>query len=141
MAYLFLVRLMVRAVLVIIAVTFAVSTCVVGAADHTSPCWPKDVPAITPENIRSGKIKAVAIFAPKPDYPNYARDRHWVGTGCFVMHVDPKTGLVKYVEILQSTGHKMLDDEVVAAFGRWRFKPGVVAPKVASPVTFSLTKR
>ena len=83
----------------------------------------------------------VAIFAPKPDYPKYARDHHWVGTGCFVMHVDQKTGLVKYVEILQSTGHKMLDDEVVAAFGRWRFKLGVVAPKVACPVTFSLTNR
>ena len=132
---------MVRRTLVSTAVAFEVFTCVAGAADQMSPCWPKHIPALTPENIRSGKIKrSVAIFAPKPDYPKYARDHHWGGTGCFVMHVDPKTGRVKYVEVLQSTGHKMLDDAVIAAFSRWRFEPGV-APKVASPVTFSLTNR
>jgi TonB family protein len=111
------------------------------AANQTSPCSPKDVPALTPENLRSGKIKsALVIYAPKPDYPKYARDRGWTGTGCFVMHVDQKSGRVKYVEMLQSTGHKILDDEVIATFSRWRFGPGV-APKVAFPITFSLTSR
>jgi periplasmic protein TonB len=91
--------------------------------------------------MQSGKIKtAVAVFAPKPDYPKYARDRHWEGAGCFVLHVDQKTGRVKYVEILKSTGRKILDDEVTTTFSRWRFGPGV-APKVVFPITFSLTNR
>jgi TonB family protein len=105
-------------------------------AEDTAP--PKNVPALTPEDMRSGKIKtAVAIFAPKPDYPKYARQHHWTGSGRFVMHVDQKTGYVKFVEMLQSTGHKILDDEVIATFSRCRFGPGV-APKVAFPITFSL---
>ena len=84
------------------------------------------------------KRKAIAIVAPKPDYPKYARDRHWTGIGWFVMHVDVKSGLVKSVEITQSTGHKILDDEIVKTFGRWRFEPGKAAPYVKSPITFSL---
>ena len=84
------------------------------------------------------KARAIAIFAPKPDYPKYARDRNWTGTGWFVMHVETKTGVVKWVEITQSTGHKILDDEVVKTFSRWKFEPGKAAPKVKSPITFSL---
>ena|SRR5205814_640348 len=106
---------------------------VASAADQTSPCAFKGVP-----NLKTAK--AVATFAPKPDYPKYARARGWTGTGCFVMHVDQKTGRVKYVEMLQSTGHKILDDEVIATFSRWTFGPSV-APKVAFPITFSLTNR
>src|SRR5437588_5705007 len=101
----------------------------------TPPIIP-EAPALTAENIRSGKIKAVALFAPKPEYPKYARDRHWTGVGWYVMHVKTRTGLVMSVEVTQSTGHKMLDDVCVNALRRWRFKPGVVAPKVNTPITF-----
>jgi len=97
-----------------------------------------NAPPLNAETIRSGKVKAIAVFAPKPDYPKYARDRYWTGTGWFVMHVDTKTGIVERVEITQSTGHKILDDEVVKTFSRWRFQPGKAAPKVKSPITFSL---
>jgi TonB family protein len=104
----------------------------------TPPTVP-NAPPLNAESIRTGKIKAVAIFAPKPDYPQYARDHHWTGVGWYVMHVDTKTGFVKSVEVTQTAGHKILDDAVVSAFSRWKFEPGKVAPTVKSPVTFSLS--
>jgi protein TonB len=84
------------------------------------------------------KAKAVTLFAPKPEYPKYARDRRWTGVGWFVMHVDVKTGLVKSVDVTKSTGHKVLDDACVDALSRWRFKTGVLAPVLKTPITFSL---
>jgi TonB family protein len=111
----------------------------VGAA--TDACDLPGIPAaVTPGTIRPGKVKtAVAIFAPRPDYPKSARERHWTGSSCFVMDVDTKSGFVKSVEIIRSTGHKILDDEVIKTFGRWRFEPDKAAPKVKFPITFSMT--
>jgi TonB family protein len=53
------------------------------------------------------------------------------------MNVDQKTGAVTSVEILQSSGHKILDKAATDTFSRWRFKPGAVAPKVKTPVTWT----
>lgn len=96
-----------------------------------------NAPALTQENIQSGKVRKVAIFAPKPEYPERARKHHWTGVGWFVMHVDVKTGFVTSVEVTQSTGHKMLDDACLDALKRWKFKPGAAAPKVKTPITFT----
>lgn len=89
-----------------------------------------------PPNAKRAKV---VIFAPKPDYPKYARDHHWTGVGWFIMHVDVKSGYVQSVEVTQSTGYKMLDEAVVDAFGRWRFEPGKARPRVKCPVTFCKT--
>jgi TonB family protein len=83
------------------------------------------------------RAKAVALYAPKPEYPEYAKKRHWVGVGWYLMHVDVKTGTVASVEVTQSTGHKMLDEVCVNVLSRWRFKPGTAAPKVKVPITFA----
>jgi TonB family protein len=83
------------------------------------------------------RAKAIALFAPKPEYSEYARKHHWTGVGWFAMHVNVETGVVTSVEITQSTGHKMLDDACVNALKRWRFKPGASAPKVKTPITFT----
>jgi TonB family protein len=83
------------------------------------------------------RAKVIAIFAPKPEYPDEARKHHWTGIGWFVMHVDVKSGLVNFVEVTQSTGHKMLDDACVNALKRWRFKPGAAASTVKTPITFT----
>jgi protein TonB len=84
------------------------------------------------------KLKgATAVFAPKPDYPKYARARHWVGAGWYVMNVDTDTGLVTSVEIIQSSGHKILDQAAVDAFRRWRFQPGRVG-RAKCPVTWTM---
>src|SRR5438270_6101895 len=78
---------------------------------------------LTPESMRATKL---AIFAPKPEYPKYAREHRWRGTIFVMLHVDKKSGLVMSVEIVQSTGYKILDDEAVTAYRRWRFKPGAL---------------
>jgi TonB family protein len=55
------------------------------------------------------------MSAPRPKYPLEARKHHWVGVGWFLMRVDEPTGAVTSVEILQSTGHKILDRAAVDA--------------------------
>jgi protein TonB len=57
------------------------------------------------------------------DYPFEARSRHREGTGWFRLELRPD-GSVATVKVMQSTGTPMLDQSAIAAFQRWRFKPG-----------------
>jgi TonB family protein len=52
-----------------------------------------------------------------------------------------KDGKVESVQVLKSTGNKTLDDAAERALGQWRFKPGMVGPKVNVPINFVLTRR
>jgi TonB family protein len=79
------------------------------------------------------------LSAPRPQYPYEARAKHLEGRGYFVMHVR-RNGTVSRVDIIRSTGHRILDQAVVRAFSQWRFRPDSV-DKVASPVAFSLIGR
>jgi TonB family protein len=81
--------------------------------------------------------QGVATYAPKPDYSFEARS-HWLeGRGVFELTVRPD-GTVDSVNIAKSTGHSELDESAMAALRQWRFKPGVVAPKVKIPMEFTL---
>jgi TonB family protein len=80
----------------------------------------------------------VAVYAPKPDYPLEARKHHWTGVGWFAMHVDKSTGAVTSVDILQSTGHAILDQACVDALKKWKFIPNI-ATKVKTPIRFLMT--
>jgi len=82
-------------------------------------------PTSSPPSSHS-QAKAVAIYAPRPDYPIEARQRHLTGAGVAVLEVDPKTGYVTSAQMEKSMGHPMLDHAALAAFSRWRFKPGTV---------------
>jgi TonB family protein len=81
--------------------------------------------------------KKVALFAPKPEYPESLRKQHKGGAGLFVLHVDTETGLVSSVTVRQSTGLPLLDDTCKKSLLRWRFKPHVVAPSVVIPIRFT----
>src|SRR5947207_15105375 len=83
--------------------------------------------------------KAVAVFAPKPDYPYEARSRHQTGSGVAVLSVDTGSGAVTDVTMAQSIGSPILDNSTVSGFRRWRFQPGKVAPKVKVPITYTMT--
>ena len=83
--------------------------------------------------------KAVAIFAPKPDYPYEARSRHVTGSGVAVMSVDTASGSVTDASMAQSIGSPILDNATVSTFRRWRFAPGKCAPKVKVPITYTMT--
>ena len=78
--------------------------------------------------------KALAVYAPRPQIPAEARLKHLHGSGVFVFHLGGD-GTVSRVEILQSTGHAILDQACVQAFSKWRFARGARAIKI--PVTFS----
>ena len=81
--------------------------------------------------------RALAVIAPRPEYPYEARRQRVTGSGTFAITVNPMTGNVTNVLISQSTGSPYLDNAALAAFRRWRFKPGS-APNVTVPITFTL---
>jgi TonB family protein len=82
--------------------------------------------------------KAVAIFAPKPEYPYEARSRHITGSGVCVVTVDSGSGNVTDASMAQSIGNPILDNSTVSAFRRWRFRPNTVS-KVKIPITYTMT--
>ena len=71
----------------------------------------------------------------RPEYPAEAQAQRLTGTGVFVLHVDPKNGLVRSIDIEKSTGHKLLDDASVKAFANLQFKRRL-ASRVKIPVSF-----
>jgi protein TonB len=81
--------------------------------------------------------KALAISAPKPEYPYEARSRHIMGSGVCVVSVDTATGSVTDASMAQSLGNPILDNSALSAFRRWKFKPGMVS-KVKIPITFTM---
>jgi periplasmic protein TonB len=83
--------------------------------------------------------KAVAVYAPRPQYPYEARSRRITGSGVCVLDIDVASGSVSSANMAQSIGNPILDNAAVSAFRQWRFKPGAAAPKVKVPITFTLT--
>ena len=92
-----------------------------------------------PGTMSISGAKAVAIFAPKPEYPYEARSRHQTGSGVALLSVDTGSGNVTDVSMAQSIGSPILDQSTVSAFRRWRFAPGKCAPKVKVPITYTMT--
>src|SRR5437899_5643077 len=104
------------------------------------PAGPVKAPqAGIPGTMSISGAKAVAIFAPKPDYPYEARSRHVTGSGVAVLSVDTASGSVTDATMAQSIGSPILDNATTSTFRRWRFQPGKVAPKVKVPITYTMT--
>jgi TonB family protein len=82
-------------------------------------------------------VKALAIYAPRPQYPYEARAKGQIGAGAAILTVDPNTGVVKNADMETSTGYKLLDRATLDAFRRWRFRPGSVS-KVRIPIRFTM---
>jgi TonB family protein len=99
---------------------------------------PTTTPSPTPTTILSGAAaKALAVYAPPPQYPYEARSRHITGSGVCVLTVDRRSGNVTFASMAQSIGSPILDIAATSAFRQWRFKPGTVA-KVRMPITFTM---
>jgi TonB family protein len=88
-----------------------------------------------PTSQQSRQAKALAIYAPRPNYPKDAQGGRPTGSGIVLMEVDKKTGLVKSARMEKSTGNKLLDDAALQAVSQWRFKPGSVS-RIRCPITF-----
>jgi TonB family protein len=80
--------------------------------------------------------KEDVIYAPRPEYPYNARVHYLQGSGSFILHVRPD-GTVSRVEVEDSTGAPLLDQTAIAAYSKWRFKPGRVKA-VRVPVSFTI---
>ena len=76
------------------------------------------------------------ISAPPPEYPYDARRRNLQGSGMFILRVRPD-GTVARVDIEDSTGAPLLDRAAIAAYSKWRFKPGRVKA-VRVPIHFTM---
>jgi protein TonB len=90
-----------------------------------------------PGPMSMSSAKALATYAPRPQYPYEARSRHVTGSGVCVVEVAP-SGSVSSASMAQSLGNPILDNAAVSAFRQWRFKPGSVS-KVKIPITFTMT--
>ena len=86
------------------------------------------------------KGKALAIYAPRPEYPLQARRNRLSGSGVALLDVDKCTGYVTSARMLQSMGHKILDDVALKAFRQWRFKPGT-ASQIKIPINYTVGGR
>ena len=103
----------------------------------TAPVTPPKA-ANPPAAMSISSAKALAIYAPFPDYPSAARSRRITGSGVCVVSVDQVSGRVTGASMEQSTGDSTLDKSAVRAFRKWRFKPGTVS-KVRIPIEFTMT--
>ena len=91
-----------------------------------------------PGALSISSAKALATYAPRPQYPYEARSRRITGSGVCVVEVDPGSGSVTSASMAKSIGNAILDNSAVSAFRQWRFKPGTVS-KVKIPITFTMT--
>jgi periplasmic protein TonB len=91
-----------------------------------------------PGTMSISTAKALATYAPRPQYPYEARSRRVTGTGVCVVEVDAGSGSVTSVSMASSLGNPILDNAALSAFRQWRFKPGSVS-KVRIPLTFTTT--
>jgi TonB family protein len=103
------------------------------------PAGPIKAPQGVTGTMSISGAKAVAIFAPKPDYPYEARSRHVTGSGVALLEVDTGSGNVTSASMAQSIGSPILDNSTVSTFRRWRFQPGKCAPRVKVPITYTMT--
>jgi TonB family protein len=81
--------------------------------------------------------RALALSAPRPDYPYEARSRHITGSGVVTLRVDAASGTVLEASMEQGIGSPILDQSALSALRRWRFKMGT-PPRVRVPITFTM---
>jgi len=98
----------------------------------------KFTPIKAPGPMSMSRAKALALYAPRPQYPYEARSRHVTGSGVIVAQVDAGSGNVTSCSVSQSTGSPILDSAATSAFRQCRFRPGTVS-RGNIPITFSMT--
>ncbi|PYJ91635.1 MAG: hypothetical protein DME71_01940, partial [Verrucomicrobia bacterium] len=68
----------------------------------------KFTPIKAPGPMSMSRAKALALYAPHPQYPYEARSRHVTGSGVIVAQVDAASGNVTSVSVSSSTGSPIL---------------------------------
>lgn len=94
-------------------------------------------PMVQLDTHDSAALAKIMATMPKPEYPLAARARGVTGYGVFHIWFHQETGVPDHIDIVRSTGSKLLDDAAVAGLRRWRAKPGRVS-HMKVPITFSM---
>jgi TonB family protein len=89
--------------------------------------------------VVSREARALAVYAPPPQYPRAARRPGITGGGAAILDVVSRTGIVKSARMSPSTGDRDLDQAALKAFRQWRFKPGG-ASTVNVPIRFTMDR-
>ena len=94
------------------------------------------------EDAEAGTEESVLLEAPTPRYPRASIRRGEEGRVLCRMHIDA-SGRVVRVEVLESSGHRRLDEAACAGLLHWRFKPrteggSAVGDVLDHPVEFRL---
>lgn len=79
------------------------------------------------------------VYSPYPKYPYVARAERLEGAGIFRLLFNMQTGAVSTVQVIQSTGHKVLDKTAVETLQKWKFRTPLPFRGVNVPVRFELT--
>ena len=106
----------------IIPIVVAATLLALGSLALEAKLMPTPTPAGTPSGPRVimnlKKVKGL-YYSPAPEYPEEALEKHWGGSGLFEVQFR-REGRVWAVFVTLSTGHKILDDAVVATLHQWR---------------------
>ena len=76
------------------------------------------------------------IHTVKLDYPIEAQKKRFIGKGLFAIHIR-SNGTVESVEVVQSTGHSILDKSAIVGLRQWHFRPGTLK-LVRTPVVYEI---
>jgi TonB family protein len=89
--------------------------------------------------VISSAAKALAVYAPPPQYPLAARMANVTGRGIAILDVNRATGLVLSARMAPSTGDKDLDQAALKAVRQWRFRLGG-ASRIDVPIQFTINR-
>ncbi len=90
-------------------------------------------------------VKPRVIKRVEPQFPLQARKNHWSGKVVIKAVLD-ETGKVTRCTVLESSGHKALDDAAIQAIMQWKYSPGkkdgkAVKTWVPVPITFRFLEK
>ena len=78
----------------------------------------------------------VLRYAVKPQYSREAQRTRATGTGLFELRFDYESGRLKAIDIVQSTGSRLLDHDAITGLKEWKAKPHSIRV-MRIPVTFT----
>jgi TonB family protein len=87
-------------------------------------------------SVKEAVRQKLLLKHPTPEYPLEARRKLWKGSGMFELEFDQKTGQVRDVRVIKSTGRAVLDAYSIRALKLWRAKPQSLKV-MRVPVTFT----
>ena len=93
---------------------------------------PANAIRLTPEAQKYQSVQ----FAPRPNPVKDANGHYLSGSGFVLVELNWRTGSIKSIKLVKSSGHRQLDDSVVTLLRKWKFRPATTTP-VRIPFSFT----